>query len=93
MRYRSPPQLDMLLNGTFRLPRRPSLPMRIAGVAIIVAVLSVTVAIAALALWLVAALIPIAVVAGVIAWAAIRFQLWRSRRTYSGPRDVFRPDR
>lgn len=90
MRYRSPPQIEMLLNGTYRLPRRPSLPMRIAAAAIIVAVLAATVAVAALALWLVAALIPIAVVAGVIAWAAIRFQLWRTRRSYSGPPDVLR---
>ncbi len=72
------------------LPRRPSLPMRIAGVAVLIAVLAGTLAVAALALWLVVVLIPIAVVAGVVAWAAIRFQLWRARRPYSGPPDVYR---
>jgi hypothetical protein len=90
MRYRSPPQIDMLLDGSFRLPRRPSLPMRIAGVAIVVAVLAGTFAIAALALWLAIAMIPIVVIAGVIAWAAIRFQLWRTRRPLATPPDIYR---
>jgi hypothetical protein len=90
MPNRPPPQIDMLIDGTFRMPRRPSLPLRIAGVALLVAVLAGGLAVAVLALWLLAALIPIAVVAGVIAWAAIRFQLWRSRRSW-GSRDVFRP--
>ena len=55
--------------------------MRLAGIAVIVAVLAGAVAVAALALWVALALIPIALVAGVIAWAAIRFQLWRSGRS------------
>ena len=81
MRYRPPPQIDMVIDRTW-FPSRASLPMKIAGVAIIVAVLAGALAVAVLALWLLAALIPIAVVAGVIAWAAIRFQLWRTRRAY-----------
>lgn len=80
----------MLIDGTFRTPPRPSLPMRIAGIAIIVAVTAGTLAVALLALWFAVALIPIAVIAAIIAWAAIRFQLWRSGRRYDGPRDVFR---
>lgn len=81
----------MVIDRSFRFPSRASLPMKIAGVAIIVAVLAGALSVAVLALWLLAALIPIAVVAGVIAWAAIRFQLWRSRRTYNGlPPDLFR---
>lgn len=90
MPNRPPPQIDMLIDGTFPMSRRPSLPMRIAGIALVVAVLAGGLAMAALALWLVAALIPVAVLAGVIAWAAIRFQLWRSGRSW-GSRDVFRP--
>jgi hypothetical protein len=81
----------MVIDRSFRFPSRASLPMKIAGVAIIIAVLAGALAVAVLALWLLAALIPIAVVAGVIAWVAIRFQLWRSRRAYNGlPPDLFR---
>ena len=76
----------MLLDGRFSLPQRPSLPMRIAG--LLIAMLAGALAVAALALWLVVVLIPIAVVAGVVAWTAIQFQLWRSRRAYSGPPDL-----
>lgn len=91
MRYRVPPQFDMLLDGRFRMPRRPTLPMRVAGVALVIAVLAGTLAIAALVLWLAVALIPIAIVAGLVAWAALRFQLWRSRRSPGGPPDIYRP--
>ncbi len=90
MRYQPPPQIDLVMNRTFRLPSRASLPMRIAGIAILVAVLAGALAVALLALWLVAALIPVAIVAGVIAWVAIRFQLWRTRRSHNLPPDLFR---
>lgn len=74
----------MLIDGSFREPARPSLPLRIAGAAVVIAVLAGVIAIAALALWVALALIPVALVAGLIAWAAIRFQLWRSGRSFGG---------
>ncbi|MGH7041829.1 MAG: hypothetical protein ACREFY_06825 [Acetobacteraceae bacterium] len=75
-----PPQIEMRIDGDL-LPSTPSWPMRLAGVAIIVAVLAGAVAVAALIFWLALALIPVALVAGMVAWAAIRFQLWRNRRS------------
>ena len=81
---RTPPQIEMRIDGDF-LPQRPSWPARLAGIAVIVAVLAGSLAVAALALWLALALIPVALVAGLIAWAAIRFQLWRRGASFRGP--------
>jgi hypothetical protein len=80
---RVPPQIEMRLNGEV-IPPTPSWPVRVAGLAIIVAVLAGVIAVAALAFWLAIALIPVALVAGLVAWAAIRFQLWRARRSGGG---------
>ena len=91
MPYRVPPQIDMYVDGRFRVPGRPTWPMRVAGIALLVAVLAGAVVVAALALWLVAALIPVVVVAGVVAWAAITWQRWRAARAYGRRQDVFRP--
>ena len=38
-------------------------------------------ALAAFALWFALILIPVVIVAGLIAWLAFRYQLWRGRRT------------
>ena len=78
---RLPPQIEMRLDGDL-LPPPPTWPMRLAGTAIIVAVLTGVIAVAALAFWVALALIPVALVAGVVAWAAIRFQLWRNGRHF-----------
>jgi hypothetical protein len=78
--HRFPPQIEMRIDGEV-IPPQPSWPMRLAGAAIIVAVLAGVIAVAALAFWLAVALVPIALVAGLVAWAAIRFQLWRARRS------------
>jgi len=91
MTNRVPPQIDVYLDGRFQMPRRPSWPMRIAGIAVVVAVLAGALVVAALALWLVAALIPVVVVAGVVAWAAITWQRWRAGRAYGRRQDLFRP--
>lgn len=78
MRYRIPPQIDMRIDGRFVSPKRASWPAKIAGVAILVAVLAGAIGLAALALWVATLLIPIAVLAAVIAWIALRFQAWRA---------------
>jgi hypothetical protein len=91
MSYREPPQIDMYMDGRFRVPRHPSLPMRIAGIALLVAVSAGALVVAALALWMVAALIPVVVVAGVVAWGAITWQRWRNARTDGRRQDIFRP--
>jgi hypothetical protein len=76
MSDRVPPELDLLPDGSFR-PRRPPLAARVFRWAVVVALLAVTLALAALALWFALVLIPVAIVAGLIAWLAFRYQLWR----------------
>ena len=69
----------MRLDGEFITPPTPSWPVRLAGTAIVVAVLAGVLALAALAFWVAVAMVPVVLVAGLVAWAAIRFQLWRAR--------------
>jgi hypothetical protein len=77
MSDRLPPELDLLPDGTYR-PRRPPVSARILAWAIIVAVVAAALAMAAFALWLVLLLIPVVLVAGLIAWLAYRYRLWRA---------------
>ena len=85
----------MRIDGTFPPPRGASLPMKIAGVALAVAVLAGALALAALivwiAMWALMILVPLALLAGAVAWAAYRFQIWKNGGSLGGPRDVFRP--
>ena len=77
---RDTPVLDMTPDGRFRPPPRPTLPLatRMALAAGVVAALAAALGVAALALWLAFMLIPLAVGAGVVAYLAFRFQLWRT---------------
>ena len=52
--------------------------MRIAGWALVVALVAGGLAGAAVALWLALSLIPVAIVAGLVAYAAFRFHHWRT---------------
>ena len=81
MSQRLPPELDLLPDGRYR-PRRPPIASRIFAWAVIVAVLAAGLAIAALALWFALVLIPIVIVAGLIAWVALRYQLWRTGASF-----------
>ncbi|MDE2005658.1 MAG: hypothetical protein KGI51_03750 [Rhodospirillales bacterium] len=81
---RRPPMIEMRLDGEFLAPPRSTWPVRIAGAAIVVAVLAGVLALAALAFWVAIAMVPVALAAGLIAWGAIRFQLWRLRRSGNG---------
>jgi hypothetical protein len=73
--------IDMTPEGEMLPPPRAGLswPMRIGVGALIVAVLCGLAASAAILLWLASVLSPIAVVAALIGYAALRFQLWRMR--------------
>ncbi len=71
----------MTIDGRFQGPARPSWPVRLGVAAVIVAVVAGGIAAALLALWLALILIPVAIVAGLVAWAALRFQLWRAGRS------------
>jgi fatty acid desaturase len=88
MSDRIPPDLDLLPDGSFR-PRGLPLATRVFRLALIVAAVAVALALAAFALWFALVLIPVALVAGLIAWVAFRYQIWRSGRMAS--RNVWRP--
>jgi len=72
---------------------RPRLPLatRIAITAVLVAIIAGCLAFAALAFWIAVALIPVALIAALVASVAIRFQLWRARRSVGGQRTIYRP--
>ena len=78
---RQPPVIDMRLDGTFPPPGHSSVPMRIAGMALTIAVIAGLLAVAGLVLWLllwaILVLVPIAIVAALIGWASLRYQAWR----------------
>lgn len=75
-------ELDLTPEGEFRTPPTPSWGARIVRAALVVAVIAAGLALASLALWFALILIPIALIAGLIGWGAIRFQIWRDG---SGP--------
>jgi len=85
MTEQMPRILDMTPEGDFVSPRPQRRPPRGFAVtlglsAAIVAAIAVAVVVAALMLWVASIMIPVALVAGVVAYAAFRFQMWRVRR-------------
>ena len=72
--------IDMTPAGDL-LPRPVQIgwPARIGVIAALVAVATLAAGVAALFLWIAATLLPIAIVAGLIAWGAFRLQLRRLR--------------
>ncbi len=82
-----PPELDLLPDGSYR-QRRPPVAARIFAWAIVIAVVAAALAVAAFALWIALILIPVVVVAGLIAWLAFRYQVWRA--SVSDPRRQWR---
>ena len=85
------PELEMTIEGDFVEPPKPPLVTRILISAILIAIIAGAASLAAFILGLALFILPIAVGAGVIAWLAFRYQLWRARRSVSGQRDVWRP--
>ena len=88
MSDRVPPEIDMLPDGSFR-PTQPPIAARLFRWAVVIAALAGALALAFVALWLALLLIPVAIGAGLIAWLAFRYQVWRARRT-QGNRGVWR---
>lgn len=80
MEYRTVRTIDMTPAGDL-LPRPFALGWtgRLGIVAALVAVGATVAAAAALFLWLAALLLPVALVAGAVAYVAFRLQLWRVR--------------
>ena len=81
------PVLDMTPDGQFVDPSpgaAPPLAARVIGVAVVVAVLAGVLGFALLALWLASILIPVALVAGLIAYGVFRVQVWRAGSALRG---------
>lgn len=72
--------IDMTPDGQFRGPPRTPISSTIITAAVIVAVVAGGLAIAGFLLWLWLSLIPVVVVAVLVAIGTIRFKLWRARR-------------
>ena len=81
-------QLDMTPDGRFRTPPRMPFSTQVIAVAVMLAVVGGAVAFAALALWVALTLIPVVLVAVLVAVAMIRFKIWRAQRraaSFGGP--------
>jgi hypothetical protein len=88
---KEPPILEMTIQGDFvdspRGPprtRRVPLGTRVLIWASVFAAISIACAVAVFALWLLAVLIPIALVAAVIAYGVLRYQMWRNGGSLPG---------
>jgi hypothetical protein len=90
MSDRVPPELEMRADGSFSLPPRPPILTRIFIWAAVITVIAGGLAVAAFALWLALILVPIALLAAVIAWLAFHIQLCRARSSAGGQRDLWR---
>ena len=88
---RTPPTLDMTLNGDFRTPPRTGVPLsfKLMVGGILVALAAGTIAFAALALWVLSMVLPVLVVAGLFAWGMVRFRRWQATRARSGSRSLY----
>jgi membrane protein YdbS with pleckstrin-like domain len=82
-----PPILEMTLDGGFVGPppnAKPPLGTRVLVWAAVIAAIAMSCAVAVFALWLLAVLIPVALVAAVIAYGVFRYQMWRNGGSVPG---------
>ena len=81
---RIPPTIDMSPDGTFRAPPRPQrLPFstKLAVGGVLVAALGASLAVAFLAIWVVSLILPVVIIAGGVAWAAMKYRRWQLLRS------------
>ena len=71
--------IDMTPDGRFRSPGGPTWPVRLWAMATVVAISAAALVIGAVVLWLALWIAAIAAGAGMVAWAAFKFQAWRLR--------------
>ena len=76
-------QLDMTPDGQFRTPPRPPITAKIFAGAVLVAVVAGGLAFAAFALWIALLLVPVVILAVLVAVLTLRFRLWQARRRAS----------
>ena len=82
-----PPILEMTIEGDFITPPqppRPPLGTRVLIWTAAVAAVAISLAVAVFALWLLAFLIPVALIAALIAYGVFRYQLWRNGGSIQG---------
>jgi hypothetical protein len=91
MNQRRPPELDMTIEGEFVSPPKPPIASRILVWAVVIAILAGALSVAAFALWLALLILPVAVGAAIVAWAMLRYRLWRAQRTVVQQQGVWRP--
>ena len=72
--------LDMTPDGKFRTPPPTPWASRILRYAILTGLVAAGLAMAAFALWFALMLIPIVIGAALVAYAAFRWRLWKTRR-------------
>jgi hypothetical protein len=78
--------IDMTLEGDFVAPPPGSLPpvgARLMVWAVVATMVAISVLIVALTLWFLVMILPLILGAGLIAYIAFRYQLWRSGRSFS----------
>ena len=78
MNERVPIEIDMRADGSFITPPRLTFAQRLLRVALLLVVLAALAAAGFLLVGLALLLIPAVIVAGLVAWGMIRFQLWRA---------------
>jgi hypothetical protein len=83
--------LEMTPEGEFRRPPRLSFGARVLLAAVLVAVIAGGLAVSAFVLGLALALVPVALIALLVAYVAFRIEIWRTRRSFGGHRDLSRP--
>ena len=84
---RVPPTIEMLPDGSFRVPpRRPLAPFsaKVMLGALLVAAVALSVAMAVLAIWVVSLVLPVIIIAGAVAWAMYKFRRWQLLRSHQG---------
>ena len=82
----------MRLDGSFQSPPpRAGVPtsLKLAVGATMVALAAGAIVFAALALWVLSMALPVLLVAGVVAWGAMRFRRWQLIRAGSRSRSIF----
>ena len=79
MNRRMPPQIELLPDGRYRRRETP-VATRILRWALVIALVAGSLAVGAFFLWFALMLLPVAIIAGVVAWLAFRYRLWRSTR-------------
>lgn len=87
MNYRRPPELDMTVNGEFVSPPAAPVSSRILMWAVVIAIVAGALSVAAFALWLALVILPVALGAALVAYAMMRYRMWRIR----AQRGVWRP--